>query len=356
MLTTNKKLLPILGLSLGLLYFTSCDPQQSTETTVEEDKENIAGLFDDIVAEAEAIESGCGVQSFDRFYGLNNGNVSNQTWVDDITRALETALNYDYVDQTRELIFSNHTGTYQWDANTRTFNRSSTPSNEVVVLAPSAPGMANNAQVTVGSYTQQRTVFDGEQYWLPNSAAINVKVDNNDCAGFEIMNATYDNGAFMMPTGATFKVMLAPYNFEITSSRVSGNTYDMTMKASNNGDEKFSAEGEMTFADNDFSDLTGDDVDRAVGSFSYGDFKMPFDVDIKALNDLLNPSETQINEMVKVTVEYKGNEIGRLEYREGVGNSGGTIIMIYRDETTEDLQSEYNDLVDRLEVVFSDFF
>ena len=127
----------------------------------------------------------------------------------------------------------------------------------------------------------------------------------------------------------------------------------MKLKATNAGQDVFSIEAEMTFADSDFSDFTSDDVDRATGTFTYGDFSMPFDINIKALNVLLNPSQTQINEMVKVSVNYKGNKIADLEFQDGTIND--SVIITYRDETTEDLYSEYKDLVDRLEVVFSDF-
>lgn len=354
MLSINKTLSALFALGL-LLFFASCDPQtDNTTTTVEEDKANVKQLFDDVVTQAEAIESGCGVQSFDQFFGLNNGVANNQQWVDMITRELERVLNYDYIEQTRELIFSNHTGTYQWDPNAMTFTYNNAPNNQIVVMAPSAQGRTtNNAEVTVSTYTQQSTTFDGMQYWFPNTADIDVLVDGSQCMGIDLKQASYDNGSFGMPTELAMDLMLAPFNFEINSSRTDGTTYDMKWTASNAGEKVFSLEVEMTFTDSDFSDFTSDDIDRATGTFTYGDFSMPFDVNIKALNDLLNPSQTQINEMIKVSVNYKGNKIADLEFQEGTAND--SVIIIYRDNSTEDLYSEYKDLVERLEVVFSDF-
>lgn len=354
MLSFNKTLSG-LGIGLSLLLFTSCDPKTNdTTTTVEEDKTNVEKLFDDIVTQAEAIESGCGVQSFDRFYNFNNGYVNNQAWVDMITRELERVLNYNYIDQTRRLTFSNHAGTYQWDPSNLTFSHNNSPNNKVIVLAPSARGQSsNNAQVTVSTYTQQSTTFDGTQYWFPNTADIDVAIDGSQCMGIDLKKASYDNGSFGMPTELDLGLLLAPYNFDITSKRIDGTTYEMKCKATNNNQEVFSLETQVTFVDSDFSDFTRNDIDRATGTFTYGDFSMPFDVNIKALNNLLNPTQTQVNQMIKASVEYKGNKIADLSFKDGTAND--SVIITYRDDSTEDLYNEYKELVERLEVVFSDF-
>lgn len=350
MLLTNNKFLTILGLSLSLVFFDSCK-KAAIETTVEEDKENVEKLFDDIVVQAESLKNGCGVKSFDDFYDLENGTSRNQVWVDDLTRELERVLDFDYVDQTNQLDFNRHTGTYQWGSST--FSKSAAPTDKVVVMAPARMGQSsNNATVTISDYSQQSTTFDGTQYWLPNTTTVNVQVDNSDCMGLTLEKAVYDNGTFMMPIDAALNLMVAPFNFEIASERTTGTTFEMNMNVLNAGEKKFGLSGEVTFADNDFSDFTPEDVDKATGSFTYGDFNMPFSINIKALNDLLSPSQTQINEMIKVSVEYKGNKIADLEFQDG---STETVVIIYKDGSREDLYSNYDVLVDRLEVVFSDF-
>ncbi|MFK7799340.1 MAG: hypothetical protein AB8E82_17955 [Aureispira sp.] len=350
MLLTNNKILTLLGLSLSLTFLNSCQ-ETPTTTTVEEDKENVEKLFDDIVVQAEDFKNGCGVKSVDNFYNLENGTSRNQVWVDDLTRELELALDYNYINNTSQLDFSRHAGTYQWNGST--FAKAASPSDKVVVMAPAQMGQgSNNATATVASYTQQSTTFDGTQYWLPNSANINVQIDNNDCMGLALDKAVYDNGTFMMPVDVAFNLMMAPFNFEVASKKVDGTTFDMSMNALNNGEKKFGLSAEVTFTDSDFSDFTSEDIDKATGSMSYGDFNMPFTVNIKALNDLLNPSQTQINEMIKVSVEYKGTKIADLEFQDG---STSTIIIVYKDGSREDLYSEYETLAERLEVVFSDF-
>ncbi|MGH1336922.1 MAG: hypothetical protein ACRBFS_12430 [Aureispira sp.] len=352
MLLTNNRLLTILGLSLSLAFFNSCE-KKATETTVEEDQENVEKLFDDIVVQAEDFKNGCGVKSVDNFFNLENGTALNQVWADDISYQLELALDYNYLNQgqTNQLDFSRHAGTYQWMSGA--FTKSGTPTDKVIIMAPSSMGQTtNNATATVSDYTQQSTTFDGTQYWLPNSADVTVQVDNNDCIGITLEKAVYDNGTFMMPIDAAATVMMAPFEFEIASKQTSGTSYDMSMTARNDGDKKFSIEGNMTFSDSDFSDFTSEDIDKAEGEITYGDFTMPFTINIKALFDLLNPNQTQINEMVKVSVEYKGMKIADLEFTDGNTES---IVIIYKDGTREDLNTEYQDLVDRLEVVFSDF-
>lgn len=350
MLLTNNKILTILGLSVSLTFFNSCK-QEPTTTTVEEDKENVGKLFDDIVVQAEDFKNGCGVKGVDNFYNLENGSARNQVWVDNITRELERVLDYNYVNQTSQLDFTRHAGTYQWDGNT--FVKSATPSDKVIVMAPAQMGQSsNNATATVSSYTQQSTTFDGTQYWLPNSANINVQIDNNDCMGLALDRAVYDNGTFMMPVDVAFNLTMSPFNFEVASKRVDGTTFDMNINVLNSGNKKFGLSTEVTFADNDFSDFTSEDIDKAKGTITYGDFSMPFTVNIKALNDLLNPSQTQINEMIKVSVEYKGNKIADLEFQDG---NTSTIIIVYKDGSREDLYGEYETLAERLEVVFSDF-
>ncbi len=353
MLSTNKRILSILGLSLSLTLFNSCG-NKDKETTVEEDKQNVEELFDNVVEQAEDLKNGCGMRGVDNFFNIENGEALNQAWADDITRALENALDYSYVDQTRQFDFNRHTGTYNWDGGMGMFMRTSTPNDKVVVMAPARMGQStNNATATIGGYTQQSTMFDGARYYLPNTAEMNVAIDGQECLALKLEEAKYDVGTFMMPISMKMMATMAPFNFEIESEKVDGNTFDMDITAKNDGSEKFSIKGDFTFADNDFSDVTSEDVEKAVGEFTFGDFTMPFDVNIKALQDLLNPSQTQINEMIKVTVEYKGKKIADLEFQDA---STETIIIVYKDGTREDLYTEYEDLVSRLEVVFSDFF
>lgn len=350
MLRANKKILTILGLSLSLVFFNSCR-KNAPETTPKEDKENVKKLFEDAVVQAKDFKNGCAVKNIDNFFNFERGEVRHQTWVDNITRQLKLALDYDYMDRTHKLDFVKHAGTYVW--NSSLFTKSATPSDRVIVKGPTGMTQStNNATIVVSSYTQQRTSYDNEQYWFPNTADIKVQVDNGDCMGLKLEKAVYETGTFMMPTDVKMNLMLAPFDFEITSKKTAPKTYNMSVIASNGGNKKFSVTADVTFADSDFSDFTRDDIEKAVGTITYDDFSLPFTVDIKALGNLVSPNQTQINEAVKVTVEHKSNKIADLTFKKG---SRETIIITYKDGTTEDLYSDYKDLVDRLEVVFSEF-
>lgn len=354
----NSKLNFFLVLSFCALFLANCDkndPSSNTQTTVEEDKENIENLFDEVIAETQALKAGCGVQAADDFFNINQGQYLNSSWVDQLFTSLKGHLNITAY-QTNKFNFSNHAGTHSWNAGSQTWSASTVPSDKIVIQFPAYMGAtSNNAVATADFYNDQQVSYNNYQYWLPTSFLAKLDVDNEACLGVELKSASYDNTSFQIPVEAEMHITTAPYVFELKMKRTAPKKFNVSLVAKNNGTEKFSLVADLTYRHADYQTLDYvNDCEMATGEFKFGDFALPFTADFETARSLFNPTNTQINELFDADILYKGNEIANLDYAKD-HNGYADILIEYKDGTVEDTETYYKDFIDRLELVVVEF-
>lgn len=351
----NSKIRYAIVLAFMTFSLTNCTDDSNVQTTVDEDKANIEGLFNEVITEAESLKGGCAVQGFDNFYNFTQGVAQNSNWVHDLYTKLKSHLNITTY-QTGRFAFSNHFGTHSWDANTQSWNTNGSPNDKIVLQMPEQMGAVNNTIVaTATSYSDQMVNFNQYQYWLPTALKASATVNGSPCIAAELVSASYDNTSFQIPVDMELNLTLEPYEFKIKAKRISAAKVNVELRAFNNGTEKFSLNTDLTYKNANYETLNYfNDCIMATGDFTFGDFKMPFSADFETARSLFNPSNTQVNALFDADVFYKGNEIADLDYRQD--SKGYTdLYIVYKDETSEDLETYYKDFKDRLELVMVEF-
>lgn len=354
----NSKLNIIFALAFVAISFGSCTDKQDTvvETTVEEDKENIENLFNDVIAEAQALKNGCAIQAFDNFLNMDQGNALNSSWAELLYNTLEAHAGINTY-QTGKFDFGSHVGTHTWNIGSQTWSTVSSPSNKIVVEFPEQMSATTNTVVaTADYYTDQVVMYNSYQYSLPTSFFAAAQINNEECISAKLISAAYDNtSSFQIPVSFEMELKLSPYVFEITATRTAPAELNVALTAKNNGEEKFSLVTDLVFANANYQTLDYiEDCESASGQFVYGDFKIPFTADFKTARSLFNPTNTQINALFDADIFYKDSEIANLDYAKDA-QGYADLLIVYKDETTEDMETYYNDFLDRLELVVVEF-
>lgn len=352
-----SKLKFILLFALTIVLFSNCDKKQEEDkkTTVAEDKENISKLFDDVVATTKDIKMGCGVQSLDKFFNIDGGVAQNTNWADNIFRSFESYIGIN-TTQNSKFDFSNHTGTYTWNHTLNSWQGTAAPLNKIVVAFPvEMNATTNSAILTADYYNDQNVSYNSYSYWLPTSFFAALNVDNQTCASADLKSATYDNtSSFQIPTSIELDLVLDPYLFEVKMNKTSATTINLEIVAKTDGKQKFAIAADLTYEHSNYQNLhLTDDCNTAEGTLTYGDFEIPFTADFKTVKNLLNPSNTQINELFDANILYKGDEIASLDFIEN--NNAVDILIKYKDGSEESTDTYYNNFLDKLELVLLEF-
>ncbi|MFT5647993.1 MAG: hypothetical protein ACI976_002689 [Aureispira sp.] len=339
------------------ILFSNCTDKTDTviETTVEQDKENIENLFNDVITEAQALENGCAVQAFDAFLNLNQGSALNSNWAELLYNSLEAEAGITTY-QTGKFDFASYVGTYTWNIGSQTISSTNSPTDKIVVEFPEDMGAtANTIVATADYYTDEMVMYNSYQYWLPTSFFAAAQINNEECISAKLVSATYDNTSFQIPVTMELEIKLSPYVFEITATRTAAAEVTVVLKAKNNGEEKFSLVADLVYKNANYQTLNYfNDCESASGEFTFGDFKMPYTADFKTARSLFNPTSTQVNALFDADIFYKGSEIANLDYAKDA--QGYTdLLIVYKDETSEDVETYYNDFLDRLELVVVEF-
>lgn len=344
-------------LCLIALFFSNCDkaPTTPTTTTVAEDKVNIEGLLDDLITQTENLKAGCGIQSLDDFFNVNQGQLVNRYWAENLYNTLETHLNLAYTNPSNRFNYSSHFGTHTWNATNQTWSSTGTPSNKIVLGFPTQMGLTTNGIVgTLHSYVDQSTSFDGNVYWLPTALLASFEVNSQECVKVDIQNVDYDNTTFDIPVDLEMTLTLAPYTFDIHITRTSATAFSFDIQAVN-GTDTLSLVFDATIGHSDYRNLRFDDIATVEGTLTSGDFAFQFTGDYATANSLFNPTDNQINNLFDVDILYKGAAIADLDFESNNGNSESDILITYKDNSTEDTETFYQDFIDRLEIVLVEF-
>lgn len=111
--------------SLLLVGFLGCQTEVTTpvgNTTVAQDKDFIHASVMNSIPCIQSVKDGNLAQAVIQFLGASNGVNANQTWVDQMTGSLDTAMGIlELDDNTSKFNYSNYWGTYTWNPATTKF-------------------------------------------------------------------------------------------------------------------------------------------------------------------------------------------------------------------------------------------
>lgn len=342
------KLPTFITLIFTMLLFSNCK-KDGSKTTVAEDKENIESSLDEIITKVRNFKNGCAIETADRFMDFDQGQINSSQWIGDMATAFENHSSLDYFSPDRRFRFDNHKGTHTWDASSNSWSVSNTSSNKIVIKVPAQKSSTTNGLTcTIENYTDQSTTISGTQYYFPKTVKVNLKSGAQTCMSLDLKSVTYDNGSFGIPLSAEAEVNLSPFNFEVKANKVTPTEFSYELNVTNSGAAVFSLLGNVIIKHSNYETLHFfDDIKTVAGEFIVGDFTYVYSGDIEGYQALLAPTEAQINSLFDVEVQYRGAKMGDLDYRDNNGKF--EVIINYKDGTTENSDTYYNEFLDNLE-------
>ncbi len=361
----KKRNLIFVVVTLFLLsnLFVQCkkeeDDDNDYQTEVSEDKEDIANSFDGVFDCIVNLKDGDAITAITNFINMQNGEVINEDWIEAIVEELDTYIDYDYIEDNRRFNFLSHVGTYTWNAVTETWSKSNSPTNKIILEFPSERNNnENNVILTFNSYNDQYVTFEDEQFWLPTSLQIDLKIDNIEIINLNAKNISYNNSNFSIPIDVNIDLTVKPYNFTITANKETDTKFHFELQCANNGVNNFTLSTDISIVNSDYENLFDDDVAEYIksitGEISYDKLSFPFKCDAEklfALNDEL--TATQINTFIDVEVFYNDFKIGDLEYQNN--NDAFEVFIIYKDGSSENTDVYYMDFIEDLEALLINY-
>lgn len=341
------------GNETGIDCGGDCSP---CETTVEEDKANIQKSFDDLSQCLIDLKDSRSIDLFFRdFLNVTENEVLNEDWLDDLTDELEGVVDADHVEENSRFDLSYHAGTHIYDIANKTWGKVNDVNDKMIFRFPSEPNLtSNNVELVMDSYIDSQVSIDGEEVYLPTAMNMYMDVDGQRLMTLNLAKVTYaDNADFEIPVEISASLFLDPIQVDIELSRQSTIEYEMEMGFSdaNLCDIKINAQVELK--DDDLENLSQDGFEKVAVQVNIGQLS------IQTLGDVANliaigedATEVEVNSLLDLDVLFNDVKIADLEVNEDME----TILIYYKDTTSEDTSVFYDGFWDDIKDAWSEFF
>jgi len=209
--------------------------------------------------------------------------------------------------------------------------------------------MTNNAELVIDNYSDELVTIDGETISLPKSVHALINIDGIKTFEITVADIVYaDNTGYQIPVQGKVTFFMDPMTIDLDVSRLSTTSYEMGMslKGGNLCDIALNAQAELK--DDDFENFDNDGFETAAVQITLGDLSIRTMGDLAGLLALDDPTETQVNSLTDLDLFYQDVKIADLEYSEAME----TILIFYKDGTSEN----FDDIISDLEEILEDLF
>jgi hypothetical protein len=313
------------------------DSNDSSPTTVAEDKQNITNTFNDFYSCLNTLEDG-DLSDF-ILYSLFNSESEqyNGTWLKTLTNQFE--LQYGVLVLNNRMEFASNKGVYTWDNASQEWTKVAN-ANVIQLKFPSKSDVAIlDSELTLNSYADTPTSFNNVDYWLPTDLIGSLKRDGIQVFSINMSNITYDSGTnFSMPLSANITIFTSPFTHTMQWQRVTNTDFRLTYSSSTpEGCSANSFELNVKLYDADYANIVSvtDDVKRVSGSFTQGNLRVEYTVNVEGLSFYTDPTPAQVNANTTAVAYYNNQKIGDLTYDEI--NNQVEIFITYSDGTRENV-------------------
>ncbi|MDR1898258.1 MAG: hypothetical protein LBR10_15885 [Prevotellaceae bacterium] len=348
------KKITIILLVLSGVFFMTCDKNNSgagSETTVAEDKQNIEALFDRTLDIVRTFENGRLIQALLTFTGLEDGEVLNRRWIDDLFESLDKTAGFrDYVETHERFDFGYFEGKYDYNQSTKRWTKSS--DSKLVINFPAGPASkSNNCSVILSEYSDTRvTVNNRDRVYVPSKIRFSVTLDGQEIASCQT-DVSWETVGFVTVKEASVTVFTAPFTHTASIRQVKSTEYDAEATLFAGADhEPYVIKTKLKLAQAIDEDFFADDelpVNYVYLTVAKGDLAFDGSLDMNTLNKYNNPTIEQINSVATVNILYKDAKIGDLKLR--TLNRDDYVFINYKDDTSENIEIYYEPFLDELD-------
>ncbi|MDR1896741.1 MAG: hypothetical protein LBR10_08125 [Prevotellaceae bacterium] len=263
---------------------------------------------------------------------------------------LQDVIDLDDIEENGRFNFASFAGQYTWDNSRKEWNKTS--HNTILALFPSSEnGATNNCELGITEYTDKACDIEGETIYLPTKVSASFKKDAVKLASVDV-TADYTN--YGIPKQATAKVYAKPVNIEAALIQESASKYSASLSVADedNQDNNLSISCTATLSNgiSNYTDLDDCELNNLRVAIAQSDLTVNGSVDIKTLNNINEPSVTDINNCISFEVLYRNQIIGTLKVEE-VGDEV-YLFIIYKDGTKENTSIYYDSFIEDIESIF----
>jgi|TARA_B110000483_G_C18164197_1_gene530526 hypothetical protein len=367
-LNTLVSILLILSITV---FYTGCSKAEGIDEVVDEviDSENsseqdklvVENKMESFMSCMENLESGQFSQLLlDIYDNVENDNTS---YHDDLSEAFSDlniaqvfeGLNYPY-----DLFdFSNHSGTYIYnDALGKWITESA--NNVVEILFPILTNSASNdLEIRLSDVTQEFIEVIDEGIYIPTSLVLDVFYNSERVFGINIKNVKYEiQDEIPIPTDIDIVIYTNPFTHEIKIDRINSKYFSVHYSLDNGSGCTTEIKSDLELLSSDYENLEDKDIKSISGYILINDLKFEYDGNMEYLLGLDDPTTSQINNYVDLSVLENNTKIGELKLIEET-DGDYSVVMVFMDGTEVDLkdfdgigfEGEY--LIDRIEGIIS---
>ena len=347
-----KKL--VLLLFASILLFSCKDDEPTPEPlTVAEIQQDIHNTFDGFVTCMQGYEDGDFSTAMKNFLSISNGE-GNEDYAELLADEL-AVFDFDY----ENFSMNDHSGVYNWDANSEMWTYMSNTSNTLEFNFPeTSSGTTNNMIVTINQYEIQSFVIGGNTEYRPLRFLGSIQKNNSEIFNIDLDNVTYRTVSGedeVVPVSLSLEIRTSPMTHMFTLTETSTNVVDFDYSSHSNSscNTTFSIDASTVTTDatlvEEFSDLN-----NVSGTIGHDNFQIRFNAENIHSTDVEEATVDEINDLITAKVYLGNEEVGELEYSEE--NDDVVIYIVYNDGTRENVENYVNeDLADELEAIFSDY-
>lgn len=226
--------LPILAVLLICFLIASCskdgdpmvnpevDPMEEmeelTETTVDEDKENIQTTLDNMLVCVDDMTSSRAIDILLRdFFQISDGESYNEEWTNNLSSNFENVFDFEHIDESGRFNVEHHTGRYFYDHAAGQWSKAATINNLVIVQFPTSPDKTeNDANFVIDNYKDQSITLDGEDVFAPSEIHAVLAVSGNVLFELSLDKVVYDeNSTFEIPVEIDANLFMDPMDISL---------------------------------------------------------------------------------------------------------------------------------------------
>jgi len=332
-----------------------------SENSSEQDKLVVENKMESFMSCMENLESGQFSQLLlDIYDNVENDNTS---YHDDLSEAFSDlniaqvfeGLNYPY-----DLFdFSNHTGTYIYNDALGTWITESA-NNVVEILFPIFTNSASNdLEIRLSDVTQEFIEVIDEGIYIPTSLVLDVFYNSERVFGINIKNVKYEiQDEIPVPTDIDIVIYTNPFTHEIKIDRINSKYFSVHYSLDSGSGCATEIKSDIELLSSDYENLEDKDIKSISGYILINDLKFEYDGNMEYLLGLDDPTTSQINNYVDLSVLENNKKIGELKLIEET-DGDYSVVMVFMDGTEVGLkdfegigfEGEY--LIDRIEGIIS---
>lgn len=343
----------LLVLALPLASCDSGGSSQDEELSPDEAETQIRSSIDGLSESMGTLEGGGFSSSLKNFLGLQSGDAASENWAERLVEKLDTV--FESSENPDRFRFDASTGEYAWNADTGQWTEQGSSSSVILRFPASEEATSNNATLELSQYSDTELMIDEEAVYLPTSGTGSISVEGSEVFSVDLGGVDYTTEEGLevpIPQSFSLEILTAPHTHAFDLIENSSTDYDFSFDLTNGDQPVVGVSVGAQLATNNYDELEGTDVEELSGELRIGpDLAIPYTIQVAELAAFDDPTEEQINNRIDATVEYQGQQIATLRYDEAAEQ----IEVVYSDGSVDPASDFYEDFLDEMETVWSDY-